>query len=72
MLSGRALLTTARQPPPAWSGPANNAAKSEGSGGRLPAHTCSLSNSHMKCMVMWQATSFQPPEATISTQSSSS
>lgn len=36
------------------------------------SHKFSLSNSHMKYMVMWQATSFQPPEATISTQSSSS
>lgn len=35
-------------------------------------HKFCLSNSHMKYMVMWQATSFQPPEATISTQSSSS
>lgn len=40
--------------------------------GLAGAHTFSLSNSHMKYMVVWQATSFQPPEATISTQSSSS
>lgn len=61
------------QGPRAGGGGAGAGGQGQGAATREAArYTCSLSNSHRKCMVTWQATSFQPPEATISTQSSSS